>query len=512
MPQPTDDRLHRWDHAPLEETLDGARRLTVSVTDRILRAGWEQLAVQVGIPPRRWRRFHPLADGPAVSLVDGRPAFDAAAWERFVSLVPGAVALPSRTAATFGIARRALVPPDRRVRLLDLIGARRRQRRMRRALRDLEAEHARFRATLDVDLAAVLTPGDDGTAWHRLPAYALASRFDGLLRASLDWTLPPVADLLAAEATRTLMQLLVDHGNPPGDALLLAASLQSGGGASIPAHVRDLERIAAIARPEQRASALDAWRDGLGGWHAMREQLLEATPLRELGDSVLSLATAEPSRAEGGPLPAEDPHLAAIVAEARALTARREELARDRAAFHAALRALAWTIGQRLVEAGALTAVDEAFDLSVDEFLGVARGATLPRPPSGPTTRSTVGAPPATGLVEGGSPTGRTELRGIPASPGSARGRVLVVSEPQPDLDVAGAVLFCRSTDPAWLPLLVRCAGLVTERGGPLSHAAIVARELRLPAVVAARGALEAAAGAQEALVDGTSGLVTLDH
>ena len=61
------------------------------------------------------------------------------------------------------------------------------------------------------------------------------------------------------------------------------------------------------------------------------------------------------------------------------------------------------------------------------------------------------------------------------------------------------------------MPLLMRCAGLVTERGGPLSHAAIVARELGLPAVVGVTGALAAARSATHARVDGASGVVTFD-
>lgn len=511
MPLPTVDRPHRWDHAPLEETLDGAGRLTVSVADALLRNGWEELARQVGIPRRRWRRFHPLGDGPALALVDGRPAFDAAAWERFASLAPGSLALPSRTASTFGVARSAMRPPDRRLRALDLVAARRRRRRMRRTLRDLEAEHARFRAALSEAIEAALAPGDGAAPWEELPSYALAARFEGLLQASAHWSLPPVVDLLAADATRELVQLLVDRGRPPGDALLQAASLQSGGGIPVPSHVRELVAIAAIDDEATRAARLADWREGPAGWHAMREQPLEAPPLRDFGDDVLALATAEPAQLVPAPLPDPDAPLAAAIVRARSLTARREEVARDRSDFHAAARALSWTLARALERDGAIARATDAFDLSLEELLAAARGATLRPLPAHSSIAPRASAPPATGLVDGPSSTGRVELRGIPASAGSARGRVLVVVEPRPDLDVDGAILFCRSTDPAWMPLLARCAALVTERGGPLSHAAIVARELRLPAVVGTRGAIDAAGRAGEALVDGASGFVTLD-
>jgi pyruvate,water dikinase len=90
-------------------------------------------------------------------------------------------------------------------------------------------------------------------------------------------------------------------------------------------------------------------------------------------------------------------------------------------------------------------------------------------------------------------------------------GSVIVVDDPSPSLDVDGAIIVCRMTDPSWMPLLLRCAGLVTERGGPLSHAAIIARELQLPTIVAASGACSAGRAARTARVDGSNGIVTFD-
>src|SRR6185312_2212409 len=58
-----------------------------------------------------------------------------------------------------------------------------------------------------------------------------------------------------------------------------------------------------------------------------------------------------------------------------------------------------------------------------------------------------------------------------------------------------GEVLVADSTDPDWEPVMKIAAAIVTECGGRTSHAAIVARELGLPAVVGAVGALEAVTG-----------------
>lgn len=98
---------------------------------------------------------------------------------------------------------------------------------------------------------------------------------------------------------------------------------------------------------------------------------------------------------------------------------------------------------------------------------------------------------------------------GTPASPGRARGRLRLIG----DLDdfarfAPGEVLVCPATSPAWTPLLARAAAVITARGGILAHAAIVARELRIPAVTDVTSAMDLPDGALVE-VDGTNGVVT---
>ncbi len=70
-------------------------------------------------------------------------------------------------------------------------------------------------------------------------------------------------------------------------------------------------------------------------------------------------------------------------------------------------------------------------------------------------------------------------------SAGVASGPVRIVESLHEAGDLGrGYVLVCRSTDPAWTPLFVNAAALVLECGGALSHGAIVAREMGIPAVV----------------------------
>ena len=64
------------------------------------------------------------------------------------------------------------------------------------------------------------------------------------------------------------------------------------------------------------------------------------------------------------------------------------------------------------------------------------------------------------------------------------------------------------SPDPAWTPIFGTIAGLVTERGGQLSHGAVVAREYGLPAVFGVRGAMQRIREGEIVVVDGGAGVV----
>jgi rifampicin phosphotransferase len=100
-------------------------------------------------------------------------------------------------------------------------------------------------------------------------------------------------------------------------------------------------------------------------------------------------------------------------------------------------------------------------------------------------------------------------LRGEGASPGRAQGPARVVAGPDDFRRVqAGDVLVAVTTTPAWTPLFPSLAALVTETGGILSHAAIVAREYGLPAVVGAREATKLLPDGATLLVDGGAGTV----
>jgi pyruvate,water dikinase len=89
---------------------------------------------------------------------------------------------------------------------------------------------------------------------------------------------------------------------------------------------------------------------------------------------------------------------------------------------------------------------------------------------------------------------------------------VRVLTAPDESAVERGDVVVARRTDAAWSPVFLKAGAIVVEQGGPLSHAAIVARELGLPAVVNVPGAVARlrAADVTVVTVDGDSGFVVI--
>ena len=100
-------------------------------------------------------------------------------------------------------------------------------------------------------------------------------------------------------------------------------------------------------------------------------------------------------------------------------------------------------------------------------------------------------------------------IKGIAASAGFGRGRVCVVRGAHEfDKLKPGDILVCRSSNVSWIPLFTVAAAIVTDVGGSLSHAAVVAREFGVPAVTGCSVALEQLRDGELVEVDGDAGTV----
>lgn len=102
------------------------------------------------------------------------------------------------------------------------------------------------------------------------------------------------------------------------------------------------------------------------------------------------------------------------------------------------------------------------------------------------------------------------DLRGMGVSPGVAEGPVSVVTDPRDSTLETGDILVCKGTDPAWTPLFLSAAGLITEVGGLMTHGSVVAREYGIPAVVSVHEATTRLRQGQRVRIDGTSGAIEL--
>jgi phosphohistidine swiveling domain-containing protein len=114
------------------------------------------------------------------------------------------------------------------------------------------------------------------------------------------------------------------------------------------------------------------------------------------------------------------------------------------------------------------------------------------------------------GGTDGGEPVAGSTLAGAPVSPGVVVGLVRVVLDPRGAQLTPGEILVCRGTDPAWTPLFLAAAGLVTEVGGLMTHGSVVAREYGIPAVVGVHDATTRLRTGARVRVDGTKGRIVI--
>lgn len=186
-----------------------------------------------------------------------------------------------------------------------------------------------------------------------------------------------------------------------------------------------------------------------------------------------------------------------------------------------ALRRVYAEMGERLVGAGIVERSGDVFHLRFEELSGMADPASLSTGEKQHirdlvTTRAAKRAalaavplldPEALFGVRVGAD--GALLTGTGASRGSATGPVRIIREAARFGTLrSGEILVCAYTNPAWTPLFQRAAAVVVDTGGMGSHAAIVAREYGIPAVMGTGNGTSILADGQRVTVDGTLGRV----
>lgn len=179
------------------------------------------------------------------------------------------------------------------------------------------------------------------------------------------------------------------------------------------------------------------------------------------------------------------------------------------------------TFGQQLVAEGRLDQVEDVWFLSFPELVKLSESPTGPRAGliaerraafqryqtlTPPRIITNTGEIPTANVAQTDAPPG--VLVGSPVSAGVVEGIARVILDPQQALVKPGEILVAPFTDPAWTPLFINAAGLVTEVGGYMTHGSVVAREYGIPAVVGVVDATKRIRNGQRISVDGVRGWV----
>lgn len=203
----------------------------------------------------------------------------------------------------------------------------------------------------------------------------------------------------------------------------------------------------------------------------------------------------------------------ALVDNYRAGHIMREASVVDVEELAAQMRRLGLAIGRRLVSQGQAVSEDDVKYLSWDELCQWSRGdlATVgslierrrrARPRAAAAWNQGLAAQSSSGAV----------MHGTAASPGESSGPARIITNPAEFGRLRpGDVLVCHFTDPSWTPLFGLACAVVADTGGRLSHAAIVAREYGLPAVLGLGEATSRIMDGQRIRVDGDAGKVFLN-
>ncbi|WP_420591776.1 phosphoenolpyruvate synthase [Bacterioplanoides sp.] len=105
-------------------------------------------------------------------------------------------------------------------------------------------------------------------------------------------------------------------------------------------------------------------------------------------------------------------------------------------------------------------------------------------------------------------PLSGNELQGTGCYPGIVENNIRLIFSPEDELNLDGQILCTVRTDPGWAPLFPTAGGILVERGSTLSHSAVVARELGIPAVVGIPGLTSIVKDRELVRMDGSSGRV----
>jgi pyruvate,water dikinase len=536
---------------------------TWSVVDRFRSSYFESLAKKLWVPKACRAALRPVLDN-LLGVHRGRVHYNLSSWYRLFAALPGGRFLrrsfdhyidqPVPLAPSSETASEAASVPAWR--LLPALVAR--HLALRGAVTGFVRRFRRHRREWRRQLDEARSPGAAGSVLARMIAFLDHGWGDAALADFSAMIFPPLLQSVAAawlpprEAARA-PGLLSGLRLKSTEALELLHALGALVSARPPLHA-----LLQAGRDAELAAALDGegralWQTFLQefGGRCYQELLLTSPTFEERPELAWhlvrgSIGALDPAAREAAAAKARErltrelldrlprwkrPLFARLIQAAQRAIAAREQVRLCQGLLYGEIRRAALAVGAGLTERGRLERPEDIFQLEHGEVERLLRGRflypeTIPalirgrREAAEEANADRRRLPSCFVTAEGAEYEDRSEapgassagraLRGVGVSPGSATGQVRVIVDPvrQAGQLRPGEVLVASATDPGWTPLFLIAGAAVVERGGMLSHAAIVAREVGIPLVVEVALATQALRDGQRVRVDGGSGLV----
>lgn len=223
-----------------------------------------------------------------------------------------------------------------------------------------------------------------------------------------------------------------------------------------------------------------------------------------------------------------------VLNNTRRLVKQRENLRFERTRLFARVREIVLAMAAKLSSEGAIDEVRNVFYLEVEELLGYIEGTStstnlnglislrkkeidtyrlLPQPADRIETHGPIYLHQNfSGSMkiesEANKSDGNMTLKGTGCCRGKVKAKVRVVLDPKEAAPLNGDILVARRTDPGWIIVFPQASGILVEYGSLLSHSAIVARELGIPAIVGIPGLIGKLKDGDLVEFDGSTGII----
>ena len=558
-----------WDNSNIVESYPGLTSpLTFSFIEKMYAAVYRQFSLVLGVSKKKVARNEAVYNS-MLGLLNGHVYYNLNSWYAALAQLPGYSINASYMEGMMGVKDKPDIdlPQPSKAGIRDYVDVLSAVRAVLGNLRRARKERLKFVAGFDAVYKDYSTK--DFSAQSTAQTWQDYLRFEELM--VTQWKAPLVNDFFAMIYFGLLKKLCSKHF--PGNADLHNQLLSASNDIITTEPIKQLPRLAKLLADDAALSKRVREEDAAALWQAlpghfptvyqqiadyietwgercMEELKLETITYREapeklievlqgyVRNQIFSYKTAE---AETGKRNAAEGEVQQyfrgkplarllfnhVLKNARYFVSNRENLRYYRTRGFGMVRRMMLGIGEQAAKNGWLGSPRDIFYLKLPEVERLAGGdlqqqeVIAPRRKdyevyeslSLPERVTTQGTPPPFLLLpkQASGQTGmRTELIGTACSAGVVRARVKLVTSTASHTSLDGSILCTYATDPGYVVLFPSAAGILTERGSLLSHAAIVSREMGIPCIVGIEGLMARLKDGDEVLMDGSTGVIKI--